>query len=233
MQGGGLIVHKRQIQDILNGARNTVILPVAPDQNRVQTIKRKGGPIIARCRITAIEPVELETLTDEDARRAGFSTVDEWMTDYFEVYKGTPGLAWTGTTACLVSFRLVPAKEQVRLLSSQQGARFTEGTARSSPGGLYPTDHAGQYTSSTARALPSEPEAVRPEDIERFSLEARQRRAKADAARVAWYRERSLADQLRAIQEDERLSRMARDDLKVIARRVQAIWDRGDKGKAA
>jgi hypothetical protein len=138
-----LIVHKRQIQDILNGARNTVILPVAPDQNRVQTIKRKGGPIIARCRITAIEPVELETLTDEDARRAGFSNVDEWMTDYFEVYKGTPGLAWTGTTACLVSFRLVPAKEQVRLLSSQQGARFTEGHSQGESGQPVPDGSRG------------------------------------------------------------------------------------------
>jgi hypothetical protein len=71
---------------------------------------------------------------------------------------------------------------------------------------MYPTDHAGQYTSSSARALPREPEAVTPEDVSKFSLEARQRTAKRVAAQDAQDFTGSIGERIdRSLQEAKRV----------------------------
>jgi hypothetical protein len=220
-----VIVFKHMMADILNGQRTSVILPEPPVRD-LQRVHRRKGPIVAHAMIRDRAEIDLDTVTDEDARRDGFTDAADYRDEWSRYY----GAAWTGSIGCLVTFEVVPPKEQIRLLSSQQGARFTEGTDRAGQDGMYPTDHAGQYTSSSARALPREPEAVSPEDVSKFSMESRQKRAKSDAARVAWYRSLSLADQLRLIQQDDALADRHRGDLKVIARRIEAMWN---KGKAA
>jgi hypothetical protein len=83
-------------------------------------------------------------------------------------------------------------------------------------------------TASIRRA--PEPEGVSQAEASKFSDRSIARRRREQQQQVAWYRSLSLADQLRLIQQDDALADRHRGDLKVIARRIEAMWN---KGKAA
>jgi hypothetical protein len=71
---------------------------------------------------------------------------------------------------------------------------------------------------------------VRPEDIERFSLEARQRRQRDDARRKAWYREQPIGQQVQMAIEAAKAKGLDTTLAEAsIRRRLKALQNKADK----
>jgi hypothetical protein len=183
-----VLVPKRPIQAILDRSVEYVRLPEKrftpkqvdslraaryhrDDEGRI--LKVTAGPIICRLRILKYERVTLDDLDDDTARHEGYPDVETMMTAFLETYQ----TSWTDTEGWRVRIR-PDVREQVRLLTRQQGARYDENPVRGDTNhNGEPFPDAGQYTESAARALFSEPEAVDPKLVEAgaAALEARQR----------------------------------------------------------
>ena len=76
---------------------------------RLRSGQRSYIPGAGYVRIDAVEEVQLERLTDDDARLDGFDTADELRAEIERIYP--PGTA-TGYRAYRVVFELLPAEEQ-------------------------------------------------------------------------------------------------------------------------
>lgn len=177
-----MIVNKSTIQGILDGKITQVRLPARPnrygftpkqvDSLRAALHHRDGdghvqkvtaGSTRWRIRILKYEQVQLDDVTDDQARAEGYPNAEALMNAFLETYQ----TSWTDTQGWLVTIK-PDIREEVRLLARQHGARFEDGPD---------LEDAGQYTTSGPRAIPNEPEAVDPKLVEKgaTALEARQR----------------------------------------------------------
>jgi hypothetical protein len=169
------------------------------DEAGTITRRAAGKEVIARLKITRYRRALLDDTTDDDARTEGYQGVPDLMRWWFDVYDAV----WTGAECWVVSFT-VDRAEPVRLLANVAG-----------------------YTSSSSQAMPEEPEAVDPAHIKAFSEKAQARWQRDQAQREAIYRALPLDQKLRIALEDERLRVAGRNDLRVIEKRLEAIWRRG------
>jgi hypothetical protein len=173
-----------------------------PDDWPLSAPAPSGDPV-CKLKILRCELVTLEDTTDEEARAEGFPDVDTYGLAFMDAY----GKAWTGTDGYWLEFEVDrSAKKLTHRIVWDPGTED------------------GQY-----RRAP-EPEGVSQAEASKFSDRSIARRRREQQQQVAWYRSLSLADQLRLIQQDDALADRHRGDLKVIARRIEAMWN---KGKAA
>jgi hypothetical protein len=163
----------------------------------------QAGERRCKVRIASCERVSLDSTTDDDAQAEGYRDADDYALAFMSVY----GKAWTGTDGYLIRFEIDRSRSE--LLVKMPWDPGTED---------------GQYKRAP------EPEGVSQAEASKFSDRSIARRRREQQQQVAWYRSLSLADQLRLIQQDDALADRHRGDLKVIARRIEAMWN---KGKAA
>jgi hypothetical protein len=76
---------------------------------RLRSGQRSYIPGAGAIRVLAVEPVQLEGLTDEDALLDGFDTADALRAEIEQLYPDRPA---AGCTAYRISFELLPAHEQ-------------------------------------------------------------------------------------------------------------------------
>ncbi len=76
---------------------------------RLRSGQRSYIPGAGAIRILAIEEVQLQGLTDDDARRDGFDTADALRAEIEQLY---PDRLAAGRKAYRISFELLPASEQ-------------------------------------------------------------------------------------------------------------------------
>jgi hypothetical protein len=165
-----------------------------------------AGDPLCKLRITEWQVVGLEDTEDEHAHEEGYGDVDELALSFMDCY----GVAWTGSDGIWLRFERDRSDKKLTYHAMPWDPGTEDGRYRRAP----------------------EPEGVSHAQASQLSRQVREQRERAERARVAWYRERSLADQLRAIQQDEVLAKRHKNSLKLIGRRLQAIWD-DDDGKAA
>ena len=79
---------------------------------RMRPGQRSYIPGAGYIRITAVDPVQLDTLTDEDARPDGFQTADQLRAEITRLY--STQLA-AGHRAYRVVFHLLPPEEQRKI----------------------------------------------------------------------------------------------------------------------
>jgi hypothetical protein len=218
-----MLLPKRELAAVLSGDRRTVLLPRLPDPTVRHRLKRPGGRLTeTRFVVTDVREVQLDDLTDQDARRYGYDTVLEWRDEWLRAHANVPKVSWTLSVAYEATLQRVPEREEVRLLARQHGARFQDGPDAA---------HAGQYTATGSRALDREPEAVDPDTIDRFSLENRQRTMKRVAQMDAQYARMPMWQRLRLIEEDARMSSVARGHLRVIQQRLDRSFRQAALGR--
>ena len=81
---------------------------------RMRPGQRSYIPGAGYIRVTAVEPVRLEALTDEDARRDGFPTADALREELARLY---PRHLADGYQAYRIVFELLPPEEQKKRYS--------------------------------------------------------------------------------------------------------------------
>jgi hypothetical protein len=97
-------------------------LPAIREGTKTQTIRmwkharmragqRSYIPGVGYIRITAVEPVRLEDLTDEDARRDGFSTAEALREELAQLYPDQPA---DTHRPFRVVFEVLPPEQQKR-----------------------------------------------------------------------------------------------------------------------
>jgi len=98
-------------------------LPAIREGTKTQTIRlwkfarmrpgqRSYIPGAGYIRVTAVDPVRLDELTDEDAARDGFPTADALREELTQLY---PEQLAAGYQAYRVAFSILPAEEQQKM----------------------------------------------------------------------------------------------------------------------
>lgn len=182
---------------------DTLVTEETGHESELRQIARSIG----RVQIVEIRRGTLGDLTLEDARREGFTTRDEHA-DTWRRHRGTAAAylpVWV--------LRVRPHADPIRLLAPS-GSQ-----SRPVVGEHHQDEFSGEehdYTASRHLAMPHEPEAVDEATLDQFAKDARirdqGRRSESDADRV----ERVLGE-VRDL-----LGPQARDDVRVIERRLQA-----------
>jgi hypothetical protein len=161
-----------------------------------------AGKPLCSLRILNAERVSLDAITEDEARADGYSDPDEYSLAYMATY----ARSWTDTEGWLLTFEI----------NKREPAHLIRG----------PWDPGSDGTVGPERERAPEPEKV---SSTAFARDARAKWERDQAQREALYRAMPLADKLRLVQQDQRLRILGRDDLRVIERRLEAIWNRGNK----
>jgi hypothetical protein len=206
--------------------------PKARDHVRIARRRRRDddghptGPVragrpIAPLRILAQAHVRaLDDIGEDDAREMGYDTVRHLVDELASTYR----VAITDSPGYDVRFEIDRRRlDVVRLLPRQNGARALSGAGDEAD--------VGQYTTSSARALTGEPEAVDPRTVERgrTALECRQRYVReklAEESRLARMTlgeriDRELAAAQQAGEDTTRYVRSIEQRLAALERRVR------------
>lgn len=183
----------------------TLTLKAAKDRPEDWPVNRPSPASKTRLcsvRILDAQRVNLDATTLEDARADGYADPGEYALAYMAAY----ARSWTDTEAWLLTFEV----------NRRQG--------HSPMGGAW--DPGSDGTVGPERKPAPEPEKVASGWITRrnglrYELDQQQREA--------LYRSLSLEDRLRMIRQDDHLRVAGRNDLRVIEKRLEAIWSKGNK----
>lgn len=177
-----MIFPKESLALILQGRKTTdlrPIIPGAPAPEGVHRVQRRRGTPVCQIRITDATIIQLETVTDADARAEGFPTAgayrDEWCRTHYA--------AWTDQAAWLITFQVEADRERTRFLAKRDDYAVGK-TAEASRRDLELLDtlpeQAAQERAARAYRLElsrtiDDAEAPDPEHIVRFAADAAER----------------------------------------------------------
>ena len=102
-----LLFKKRFLPAIRSGEKTQTIR--LWKHRRMRARQRSYIPGVGYIRVTAVDEVELDELTDEDARPDGFETADQLRAEIARLY---PKQLAAGHRAYRIAFRVLPAEEQ-------------------------------------------------------------------------------------------------------------------------
>ncbi len=103
-----MLLFKKKFLPAIRSGEKTQTIRLWP-YCRMRAGQRSYIPGAGYIRITAVEEVQLQTLTDADARPDGFATAAELRAEIDRLYAGQPG---AGHKAYRICFHLLPPEEQ-------------------------------------------------------------------------------------------------------------------------
>lgn len=206
-----MIFPKQTLGLILDGRTTTDLRPIvpgAPAPEGLHQIRRRGGKSLEHAgrivyiRILNARVVELDTITEAEARAAGF--VD--LATYRDEWCRTHWTGWTEESAWLIDFHIEPPRERPLFLNRRRKPSVGE-----------------DYTSSSRRAI-DDLEAVHPSEVAQLTAAADKRWRERCEKQDAVYAELPLAARLAMYQRDAKEGHVnISPEERVIARALDRI----------